>query len=125
MSQLFPGELHKIILVGKEKGMAQADVWKTHPNMDQFSRNRSSSYPDILQKLNWYSQKLMDEFSRNRAGYILEMEILKKYWMSFPEIGLCHAPDFFEYHFSAKCSILDEFSKNWPVFCPKISKLTI
>ena len=40
-------------------------------------------------------------------------------WMSFPEIGLCHAPEFFEYQFSTKCSILDEFSKNRPVSFPK------
>jgi len=26
-------------------------------------------------------------------------------WMSFPEISLCHAPEFFEYHFSTKCWI--------------------
>ena len=32
--------------------------------------------------------------------------------MSFPEIGPCHASEFFEYHFSTKCSILDEFSRN-------------
>ena len=36
-------------------------------------------------------------------------------WTSFPEMG----------HFSTKCSILDEFSRNWPVSCPKIIKLTI
>ena len=42
-------------------------------------------------------------------------------WMSFPEIGLCHALEFFEYQFSTKCSIL-EFSKNLPVSFPKILK---
>ena len=46
-------------------------------------------------------------------------------WMNFPEIGLWHASEFFEYHFSTKCSILDEFSRNWPISCPKIIKLTI
>ena len=39
-------------------GMTQADFWNTHLNMDEFSRNRSSSCPDILQKLNRYSQKI-------------------------------------------------------------------
>ena len=30
-------------------------------------------------------------------------------WMCFLEIDLCHGSEFFEYHFSTKCSILDEF----------------
>ena len=34
------------------------DSWKTHPNIDKFSRNRSSSCPDILQKLNRNPQKI-------------------------------------------------------------------
>ena len=39
-------------------GTKQADIGKTHPNMDEFSRNRSSSCSDIFQKLNRYSQKI-------------------------------------------------------------------
>ena len=50
-------------------------------------------------------------FSEIVPAYAPEIEISKNYWMSFPEIGLCHAPEFFEYHFSTKCSILDEFSR--------------
>ena len=47
------------------RGVTQTDVWKTYPNMDQFSRNPTSSCPDILQKLNRFSPKMMDEFFRN------------------------------------------------------------
>ena len=36
--------------------------------------------------------------------------------MSFPE-GLCHAPEFFEYHFLTECSIMDEFPRNRPDSC--------
>ena len=28
-------------------------------------------------------------------------------WMSFPEIGLCHAPEFIKNYFSTICSVLD------------------
>ena len=38
--------------------------------------------------------------------------------MSFLEIGLFYALEFFEYHFWTKCSILDEFSRNRSVSCP-------
>ena len=48
-------------------GMTQTDVWKTYPNMVGFSRSRSSLCPG-----NW---------------------TLKKYWMSIPEIRLCHTPE--------------------------------
>ena len=48
--------------------MTEAHFWKTHPNINEFSRNRSSSSPDVLQKLNRYLQKMMDEFSRNRSS---------------------------------------------------------
>ena len=61
--------------------------------MDEFSGNRSSSYPEydshILQKLNRYTQKMMDEFSRNRFSSWAGNTGSKKYWMSFPEIRLC------------------------------------
>ena len=40
------------------RAVTQTNLLKTHPNMDEFSRNRSSSCPDILQKLNKYSQKI-------------------------------------------------------------------
>ena len=33
-------------------------------------------------------------------------------WMSFPEIGLCHALEFTNNYFSTICSVLDEFSLN-------------
>ena len=39
------------------------------------------------------------------------------FWISFPEICLWNAPEFFEYHCSTKCSVLDEFSRNRPVVC--------
>jgi len=42
----------------KFRSMAQTDFWKTHPNMDEFSRNRSNSCPDISKKLNRYSQNI-------------------------------------------------------------------
>jgi len=49
--------------------------------------------------------------------------------LNFPEIGVYQwysiTPGFFEYRFSTKCSILDEFSRNRPVSCLKIMKLTI
>ena len=46
-------------------------------------------------------------------------------WMSFPEIGLCHAPQFYKCHFSTKCFILDGFSRKRLVACrmPQNSKI--
>ena len=84
--------------------MTQTNFWINHPNKDEFSRNRSSSCPDILQKLNRYSQnidgwviqksvqlmprkskKKLDEFSRNRsAPRPRKLKFRKKFWMSFP-----------------------------------------
>ena len=63
--------------------MTQTNFWKSHPNMDKFSRNGSSSCPDILQKLSTH-KKIMDEFSRIGPAHAPEIEISKKYWMSFP-----------------------------------------
>ena len=34
------------------RGVTQTDFWKSHPNMDEFSGNRSSLCPDISQKKN-------------------------------------------------------------------------
>ena len=69
-------------------GVSQIDFWKTYPNMDEFSKNRSSSCPDILQKLNRYSQKLMDEFSRNRSvSRPGQLKFRENFWMSFPEFA--------------------------------------
>ena len=61
--------------------------------MDEFSRNRSSSCPNILQRLNGFYKKLMDEFSRN--------------WFSS-----CPGNRNFE-------KILDEFSRNPSVSHPE------
>jgi len=49
-------------------GMTRTDFWKTHPTMDKFSKNRSSSCPEFEQ--NWIGThtKLMDEFSRKMSG---------------------------------------------------------
>ena len=33
-------------------------------------------------------------------------------WMNFPEIGLCHAPEFIKNYFSTICFVLEEFSRN-------------
>ena len=38
-------------------------------------------------------KKLMDEFSRNKSSSCPGNWSFKKNWMSFPEIGLCHAPE--------------------------------
>ena len=40
------------IIFSEFRGATQIDFWKTHPNMDQFSKNGSGSCPDIIQKLN-------------------------------------------------------------------------
>jgi len=40
------------------RGVTQADFWKTHPNIDEFSRNLPGSCPDISQKLHRYSQNI-------------------------------------------------------------------
>ena len=45
-------------------GVTQIDFWKTHPNMNEFTKIGPAHAPEI--------------------------EISKKYWMSFPEIRLCH-----------------------------------
>ena len=44
------------------------------------------------------------------------LDELSRFWNQ--EIGLCHAPEFFEYEFSTKYSILDEFSRNRSSLCP-------
>ena len=54
-----------------------------------FKEFRGVTQTDILQKLNTYSQRIMDEFSKKSVQLMhLEIEISKKYLMSFPEIGL-------------------------------------
>jgi len=48
--------------------------------MDEFSRNRSRSYPG-----NWNIEKILDEFSRNSSvSHPGKLKFRKKFWMSFP-----------------------------------------
>ena len=80
---------------------------------DGFLENSSS----IFSKSQFPGYEL-DRFLENSS--INFLWVLIQYihiWMSFPEIGLWHAPDSFECHFSTKGSILDEFSRNRPVSC--------
>ena len=88
------------------RGVTQTDFWKFHPNMDEFSKNRSSSCHDILEKLNKYSQKIdgwtiqksvqlmpenwnfekiLDEFLRNQSvSQPGKLKLRENFWMSFP-----------------------------------------
>ena len=52
-------------------------------------------YKIIIFYKNWTGphKKLMDEFSRNRSSSCPEIENSKKDWMSLPEISLWHAPE--------------------------------
>ena len=76
------------------RGATKTDFWKTHPIMDEFPRCRSSSSPDILQKLgNWNFEKILDEFSGNRfRSYPGELKFRKNFWMSIPEFS--NFPDY-------------------------------
>jgi len=55
--------------------------WKTYPEIFPKYQFSGAIYPN------------MDEFSRNRFSSCPEIEISRKNWMSFPEIGLWHAPE--------------------------------
>ena len=73
------------IISNEIRAVKETDLWETHPNMDEFSKNRSSSCPDILQKLNRYSQ--------NIAGWVFQkpvcvtprkLKFRENFWMTFP-----------------------------------------
>ena len=49
-----------------------------------FKEFRGVKQTDIFEKLN---------FREIGPAYAPEIEISKKYWISFPEIGLCQAPE--------------------------------
>ena len=76
--------------------MTQTDFWKNYPNMDKFSRNRSSLFPDNVQKLNRYSQKI--------DGWLFQKLIQLIVWASYPRN--------WNWNFE---KILDEFSRNPPM----------
>ena len=116
----------------------ELDLWKTHPIVNfrilghdtgRILEN-SSKIEYLVEK---WDSKNSGAWHRPISGKFIHqflwVSVIVKYrshiWMSFPEIGLCDAPKFFEYHFSTKCSILDEFSRSRPVSCPIILKLTI
>ena len=81
------GAFSRKMKLNKFRGVTLTDFWKTHPNLDEFSRNRSSSYPG-----NWnFEKKKLDEFSRNPS--VSEPGKLKfrtNFWMCFP--GFCNKP---------------------------------
>ena len=55
-----------------------------------FKEFRHVTQTDIWKNWKVTHEKLMVEFSSNRSS---SLEFRKKYWMSFPEKGLCHNPD--------------------------------
>ena len=85
-------------------GVTQADFWKTHPNMDKFSKNRPSSclifFKNWIGNKNdgWIFQKLVrlmplklrfrkivDEFSKNRSlSRLGKLKFQENFGMSFP-----------------------------------------
>ena len=44
-------------------------------------------------------------FSEISLAHAREIQILNKYWISFPEIGLCHAPEKFTNELDYGCNI--------------------
>ena len=58
----------------------------------------------------WVCQKLVRVTPRNFSNIIFQLNVL--FWMSFPEIGLCHAPKFLNWR-------LDKFSRNRSSSCPR------
>ena len=72
--------------------------WKTHPEFfSEISVFRGVTQTDFWKTHPSIFCEYLFSFCKI-SGHI---------WMSFPEIGLCHAPEFVENHFSTKCSILD------------------
>ena len=87
------------------RGMSWTDFWKITPSIFY-------EYPFSFCKI---SGNELDRFLENSSifGFV------------FSEIGMCHAPEIFEYPFSNKCSILDAFSRNRPLSCPGDSPITV
>ena len=79
-------------ILGHDTGRFLENSSKIEQIFDEF---RGVTQTDILQKLNRYSQKLMDEFSRNRSSsWVMTRQFkFRKKWMSFPDIRLCHTPE--------------------------------
>ena len=73
------------------RGITQTDFLKTRPYLNIIVLALALIFYKIEQEL---TKKLMVEFSRNRSSSCPEIEISKKYWMSFPEIGLCHTLEY-------------------------------
>ena len=62
-------------------GMRQADFGKSHPNMDEFSKNWSSPCPDILQKLN---SENIDAWVFQKSLCVLHRKTERLFRTSFP-----------------------------------------
>ena len=78
---------------------------------------------NIIVKFPGYELDRFMENSSNRQFLefwgVTRVGFWKFEWMSFPEIGLCRAPEFIKNYFSTICFVLDEFSRNRPVSRPK------
>ena len=74
-----------------------------------FPAIRSSSWTDVL----------LNRYSWNLHGWVFQLiyehpkiDISKIGW-DFHKYGHCHAPEFVNYYFLPKCSVLDEFSRSY------------
>ena len=95
-------------------------LWANPENSSRFFRNFSFSG----RHSNWFLETSSIKISGVPIRFLFNIEawVFQKSPWSMVELP---PPEFVKYYFSTKCSVLDEFSRNLPVTCPEMLKLTI